>query len=396
MRKENGQCAPVRIFLVAGEASGDQLAADIIEPLREKFGGNVEFAGIGGPAMAARGIDSPIHMSKLSVLGFIEGLLAWRRIVKLAQHTARYANDWNSDIIVLVDSWGFTLRVARAIRAMHPEAILVKYVAPQVWASRPERAKTLAQAMDHLLTIHSFDASYFEKEGLDVTFVGNPVLSKWVKGDGICLRKSLGIAEEAKVLLVLFGSRSSEFLRLHESFAGAVRALRQRHPDLVVLCPLSRAIATQVRAAAADDPRLQDMVFLDEEKNTDAFDAADLALACSGTVTTELAAAGVPMVVGYRFGAFSWWLLKTFFLKTRFVSLVNVASEKMIVPEFLQNDCRVDVLCAALENLLVSSEEREAQTSALASAVQKMGTGGPPTSQRVALAIHSLWQNSAR
>ncbi len=396
MCKDKDQPAPVRIFLVAGETSGDALGAEIIEPLREKFGGNVEFFGIGGPAMAARGIDSPIHISQLSVLGYIEGLLAWRRIVKLAQSAALYADECSADIVILIDSWGFTLRVARAVRAIRPEALLVKYVGPQVWASRPGRAKTLGQAVDHLLTIHPFDAPYYETESLPITFVGNPVLSRYRPGDGAALRKSLNIAENAQILLVLFGSRSAEFSRLHEPFAEAVHRLRKRHPDLVVLCPLSRAIGTQVRAAATDDPRLQDMIFLDEEKNTDVFAAADLALACSGTVTTELAAARVPMVVGYKIGQLSWALLKTFFLKTRFVTLVNMASDKMIVPEFLQNNCQPGALYVALEQLLGNKKERDTQKKSLAVAIKKMTTDGSPTPQRVAGAIYSFWQKIKR
>ncbi len=386
---------PVRIFLVAGEASGDVLAAELIEPLRDRFGPNVVFAGVGGPALAARGIDSLIAMEQLTVLGYLEGLMAWRRIHKLAGQTAQLADAFSADIVILVDSWGFTMRVAKVLRALRPQVKLVKYVGPQVWASRPGRAKTLAKTVDHLLTIHAFDEPYYEGTGLPVTCVGNPVISRNKKGDGKFLRTAYNITQEKKVLLVLFGSRRAEFERLHEPFSQAVQRLKDTHPDLVVLCPLSHAIAVQVRAAATDDPRLQEMIFLDEAQNADAFAVADLALACSGTVTTELALAGIPMVVGYKIGGLSWFVLKTFFLKTRFASLVNVASDAMIVPEFLQADCEAGALSAALGYLLDDEARYDTQKKALADAITKMGSQGRSTAHSAAEAIHTLWQENA-
>ena len=387
---------PVRVFLVAGEASGDELAAALTEPLREQFGGAVEFAGIGGPAMAARGIESPIPLSQLTVLGYIEGLMAWWRIARLARQAARHADDFGADIVVLVDSWGFTLRVAKALRALRPQALLVKYVGPQVWASRPGRSKTLAAHVDHLLSIHPFDAPCYEGTGLGVSFVGNPVLSRPRRGDGAALRKALHLPAPAKILLVLFGSRKAEFARLHQPFVQAVQKLRANHPDLVVMAPLSATIATQVRAAAASDPALQDMILLDEAQKADAFAAADLALACSGTVTTELAMAGVPMVAGYKMGALSWFVMKRFFLRTPYVVLVNVALGRMLVPEFLQDQCTPGRISAALDRLLDDKTLRQSQIAGLAEAIKIMGSGAQDTPHRAACIIHGLWQEKAR
>jgi lipid-A-disaccharide synthase len=394
MAKQKAPDAPARIFLVAGEASGDVLAAELIEPLRERFGERVEFAGIGGPAMAAKGIESPIAMSQLSVLGFMEGLMAWRRISVLANKTARIIDAFQADIVVLVDSWGFTMRVAKAVRALRPQAILTKYVGPQVWATRPGRAAILADTVDQLLTIHSFDAPFYENTALPVSFVGNPVLCRKMAGNREALRKTYKLGPQDKVLLVLFGSRHAEFSRLQTPFMEAVHTLREKNPALMVFCPLSHAIATQVRAAAADDPRFADVIFLDEADKEDAFAAADLALACSGTVTTELAAAGVPMVVGYKVSPITWALLKTFFLKTRFASLVNVASNTMIVPEYIQGACQPAALSAALDELLNDDKARAEQKEALAGAVDKMGSNGPPTAQRAAEAIHKFWKKA--
>ncbi len=394
MAEQKAPDAPVRIYLVAGEASGDILAAELIDPLRECFGGKAVFAGIGGPAMAAKGIDSPIAMSQLSVLGYVEGLMAWGRIRRLAKETAMMIDEFQADIVVLVDSWGFTMRVAKAVRALRPQTALIKYVGPQVWASRPGRAVDLANTVDQLLTIHAFDAPFYDHTSLPVHFVGNPVLSRQRKGNGAALRKTYKLGPQDKVMLVLFGSRRAEFSKLQAPFMEAVQILRAKNPALTVFCPLSESIATQVRAAAINDPRFEDVIFLDEADKEDAFAAADLALACSGTVTTELAAAGVPMVVGYKVNPVTWGLLKVFLLKTRFASLVNVAAKAMIVPEYIQGACQSEALGAALDALLNDDRTRARQQKALADAVDKMGSNGPPTAQRAAEAIHEFWQNT--
>ena len=379
-----------RIFLVAGEASGDILAADLVGSLRECFDGHVEFAGIGGPAMAGQGISSSIALSQLSVLGYLEGLVAWRRIAILAKETAHRADAFGADIVVLVDSWGFTLRVARALRQIRPRALLVKYVGPQVWASRPGRVKTLAGAVDHLLAIHPFDARYYANTSLPVTFVGNPAVSQAVQGDGMALRKRLGLAPHAKILLVLFGSRKAEFERLHRPFVDAVRRLRAQHPDLVVIAPLSAAIASQVRTAAADDADLQNIILVDEGQRNDAFAAADLALACSGTVTTQLARYGVPMVVGYRLGAISGNLIRTFFLRSQ-ICLLNIAMGRQIVPEFVQGGCRAGPLADALHVLLDDDAALMAQRRNLAAAITAMRKGDISPAQKAASTIKALW-----
>ncbi|HET9161346.1 MAG TPA: lipid-A-disaccharide synthase, partial [Caulobacteraceae bacterium] len=160
-------------MLVAAEASGDNLGASLARELKKRLGEGVRFVGVGGTQMAREGIESPFNIAELSVLGLVEGLMAYPRVVARVKDTAALAAREKPDIAVLIDSWGFTLRVAHALRRLDPKLPLIKYVGPQVWASRPGRAKTLAAAVDHLLSIHMFDAPYFEREGLAVTFVGN-------------------------------------------------------------------------------------------------------------------------------------------------------------------------------------------------------------------------------
>ena len=165
---------PLKIMLVAAEASGDVLGAGLAQALKHRLGADVAFVGVGGPKMKAQGMDSPFDIAELSIFGLVDGLKAYGLVRRRVADTVALAVASRPDAIVLIDSWGFTIRVAKAIRAALPDVKLIKYVGPQVWASRPGRAKVLARTVDHLLALHSFDAPWFEREGLATTVVGRP------------------------------------------------------------------------------------------------------------------------------------------------------------------------------------------------------------------------------
>lgn len=377
------EARPVCILLVAAEASGDALGARLAAAIRRKLGDKVRFVGVGGAQMAAQGVVSPFDINQLSVLGLVEGLAAYPRVVARVRDTLDLARREHPDVAVLIDSWGFTLRVARGLKANMPHVPVIKYVGPQVWASRPGRAATLAATADHLLTIHAFDAPLFEAHGLATTFVGNPVLARrFPKADGAALRRALGAPQDAPVLLVAPGSRPAEIARMAAPFGGAVALLAARRPDLHVVVPVAQTVAEAVRRATADwagrvtlvdDPQLKDQ----------AMAGADVALACSGTVTTELAMAGPPVVVGYRLGGLSYAILKRM-VRTPWISLVNIAAGRMVMPEFIQQRCTASNLAAAVETLLSDASARSAQAEAQQSALTQMGRGGPDPSEAAA------------
>src|SRR5258708_12972138 len=202
-------------MLVAAEASGDDRGAGLARALKRRLGDGVRFVGVGGERMAAEGVRSPFDIADISILGLLDGLIASPRIVRRANQTAALAQRERPDVAVLIDSWGFTLRVAQRLRRQIPGLPLIKYVGPQVWATRPGRAKTLAAAVDHLLSIHAFDAPYFEAEGLPVTFVGNSALSlDFSNADPKRLRTQIGAGAADPILLVLPGSRPAEIDRV--------------------------------------------------------------------------------------------------------------------------------------------------------------------------------------
>ncbi len=364
----------VCVMLVAAEASGDNLGAALARALAARLGRGVRFVGVGGRRMAEAGIESPFPIAELSILGLVEGLMAYRKVRRRAVETAELAAREAPDVVVLIDSWGFTLRVAQQIRRRLPDAPLIKYVGPQVWASRPGRAKTLAATVDHLLTLHRFDAPYFEREGLSTTFVGSSVLTKsFADADPARLRAHIGAEPTDPILLVLLGSRPGEIARLGASFGDAVRRLAAGRPTLKVVMPVAATVAEQVRAQTATWP-VQPVLIEDEGLKDDAFVAATCALACSGSVTTELALAGCPMVVGYRLGTLTHMILKRL-ITTRYITLFNIAAAREVAPELVQDRCTGPALAAAAARLLDDPEGRAAQIQGQIAALDAMGRG---------------------
>ena len=375
---------PYKIMLVAAEASGDVLGAGLARALRRRLGADaVVFVGVGGEAMAAEGVQSPFNINELSILGALEGLMAYPRVLKKVAETAALAQREKPDVAVLIDSWGFTLRVAHALRAADPSLPLIKYVAPQVWASRPGRARTLARSVDHLLAIQAMDAPYFEREGLPTTFVGNPGLARDISDTNEDrLRKAIGLAADDPILLVLPGSRPAEVERLMGPFGEAVSLVKATRPNLQIVLPVANTVKDKVKSRVAAWPHPVHLIE-DDALKFDAMKAATLALACSGTVTTELALAGCPMVVAYKVGAITAAIVRLL-IRTPYINLLNIAAGEAIVPELLQEDCTGETLAAALAERLDNPSLREAQIAAQMVSLAKMGRGGPDPSEKAA------------
>jgi lipid-A-disaccharide synthase len=386
---------PLTVMLVAAEASGDDRGAGLARALKRRLGAGVRFVGVGGERMAAEGVQSPFDIADISILGLLEGLIAYPRIVRRADETADIARREKPDVAVLVDSWGFTLRVAQRLRRLAPNLPLIKYVGPQVWATRPGRAKTLAATVDHLLSIHAFDAPYFEAEGLPVTFVGNSALSlDFSKAGPARLRGQIGAGPDDPILLVLPGSRPGEIQRVLPPFEDAVRRLKADRPGLQVVIPAAPTVAELVKARVAGWPFRAHVIEGDEGK-LDAMKAAIVALACSGTVTTELALAGVPMVVGYRIGAVTYALLKGL-IRTRYITLFNIAAQAFVAPELVQGDCTGPKLAREVAARLDDADLRGRQVAAQYAALDKMGRGGPDPSEVAADALLKVLAGRAR
>ena len=383
---------PVTVMLVAAEASGDMLGAGLAQALRRRLGPGLRFIGLGGPRMTEEGVQSPFDIAELSILGLLEGLKAYPRVVRRADQLAELARTDRPDVAVLIDSWGFTIRVARRLRRLYPDLPLVKYVGPQVWASRPGRARTLASAVDLLLAIHAFDAPYFEAEGLKTVFVGSPALARdFSAADPARLRAHIGAEADTPILLVLPGSRPSEIARLSPVFEDAVARLAADRPGLRVVIPVAETVAGLVREAVATW-RVRPDLIEDETLKVDALCAGTAALACSGTVSTELALARRPMVVAYRVGEVTYRLLKRL-IRTPYASLVNIAAGAPVIPELLQHEATGPKLAQAVGRLLDDADARARQVAAQDAALLKMGKGQGDPATKAAEAVIALLQS---
>ncbi len=386
---------PICVMLVAAEASGDILGAGLAGALRKKLGDRVRFVGVGGVGMEREGVISPLDISELSILGMVEGLFAYSRVVKRANETVALAAREKPDVAVLIDSWGFNLRVAQRLRKLDPAMPLIKYVGPQVWASRPGRAATLAATVDRLLSIHAFDAPYFEAAGLKTTFVGNSALFRDFSGaDTQRLKNHIGATANDEILLILPGSRPAEVRRLMPIYREAVAKVLEVRPALKLVIPVAETVAALVKTNLAAWPMPVHAIEGDQLKY-DAMRAATVALACSGTVTTELALAGCPMVVAYRISPLGHFVLKRV-LTTKYATLFNVAAGAEVAPEFLQYDCTPDALAKALLTRLDDPQLRQAQVERQYAALNKMGRGLPDPSNLAADAVIEALEDRGR
>lgn len=379
----------LRIFMVAGEASGDLLAREVVEAIRQKAD-DVVFAGIGGQELASVGIHSPFDISPLSVLGFAEGIKAYGTVVKLADAATDAILEFGPDAVVLVDSWGFTLRVAQRVRARAPHIKLIKLIGPQVWATRPGRAKTLAASVDYLLCMHDMEAPFYAPYRLPVTVIGNPALSRSTAGNGAKFRSAHDIKVDDQVCLVLPGSRRSELAKVAPVLVEAAQQIKAEMPGVrIVISPAGNMIEA-FDEAFPDASAWADVLRVPEERY-DAMAAADLALACSGTVTSEVAMQDTPMIVAYRTGWLTWALARGLLYKKRHITLLNIVSDDSeIVPEFVQTRQRPELISEQAVAWLKDPATLEKQKEAQRRALERMRGNGASAAEISAEAILSV------
>lgn len=374
------------IYLVAGEPSGDFLGARLMAALRSLSGGDIAFAGVGGEAMRAEGMASLFPQADLAVMGLAEVLPRIPRILRRLEQTLGDIAARRPDAIVTIDSWGFTGRLAKRLKASGSRVPRIHYVAPMVWAWREKRVHQLAARVDLLLCLLPNEPPYFERVGLRAIHVGHPVIESGAdRGDAARLRANLAIPWDAPVLCLLPGSRRSETSRLLPIFGAVTARLPATIPGLRVVIPTVETVGDEVARTVASWPLRPDVV-RGAEARYDAFAASRAALAASGTVTLELAMAGLPMVVGYRVAPLTGMIARRL-LKIGQVSLPNLLAGRPIVPEFLQQDCRPAAIVPELERLMTSEVAREEQRTGLGDALARLQAGVELPSHRAARAV---------
>lgn len=370
-----------RVFIIAGEASGDVLGARLMTALRAQRAG-VEFSGIGGARMAEAGLTSQFPMQELAVMGLAEILprifLLRRRIAE----TVAAIRATRPDIVVTIDSPGFCLRVLKGIAA--EKIRRVHYVAPQVWAWRQERVKHFPGLWDELLCLLPFEPDFFSPYGLNPVFVGHPVLESGADlGNAARFRAQYNIAPDAVPVMLMPGSRVTETKRLLPVFRQTLTLLSAQIPNLVPVLAAAPGIADAVAAHTADWEQ-KPIIVRDVAERYDAFAAAQAALTKSGTSTLELAMAGVPMAVTYRVNTLSAAMAKRL-IKVKYVAMINLLAGQALVPELLQQDCTPEKLAATLHTLLTEPKAAAAQRAGFAAALATLAApSGTPSAAAAA------------
>ena len=381
------------IMLVVGEPSGDQLGAQLMAGLKKLAGDRLQIVGVGGEAMTKEGLKSLFPLDATSVMGLREVVPRIPAILRRVRQATDFARTTHPDLVVLIDSPDFTHRIAQALKRIDPSIRTANYPPPQVWASRSYRARKMARYMDAVLTMFPFEAAFFERYGIAAYSVGYPVIERAGRmTGGADFRKRHGIPSDAPLLAVLPGSRRSEIRFILPPFKEATRILAREIPGLISVLPTVRHVAPLVREAVKDWPTPVYVVETDDEKFA-AFDAADAALAASGTVTSELALARTPMVVGYRVGWLTFALVRHL-MHTPHITLINLVLNRRAVPEFIQDQCTGDVLARALKPLFTDDSVRTQQLRDLEEAVRAFGGGQEPPSLRAARAVLELAESA--
>ncbi|WP_374432560.1 lipid-A-disaccharide synthase [Tabrizicola sp.] len=371
---------PRKLFLIAGEPSGDRLGAALMAGLKA-LSPNVAFAGVAGPLMQAEGMESLFPMEELSVMGIAEVLPKYFHLKRRIREAAEAALASGAEALVTIDSPDFGLRVAALVKAAKPGMRTIHYVAPSVWAWRPGRAARMAKVIDHVLALLPFEPPYMTAAGMTCDFVGHPVVAEPLA----TAAEAAAFAGEGPLLLALPGSRRGEVTRLAPVFGEVVARLKARHTNLRVALPTVRGVADLVEELTATWA-VRPQIIQDPSAKRGAFAAATVALAASGTVSLELAANGCPMVIAYDMHPLTLWLMRRAALIDT-VTLVNLVSETRVVPEFIGPDCRAEKIAPALEAVMANPA---AQQQAMALTMERLGKGGEPPGLRAARSVLSV------
>jgi lipid-A-disaccharide synthase len=371
------------IYLIAGEQSGDILGARLMQAVKARRP-DITFAGVGGSAMAAQGLTSLFPIRALALMGLFEVLPKIFELRTLLKRTTADIQTKAPDVLVTIDSPGFTLRV---LKALQPTALKrAHYVAPQAWAWRENRVKHYPGLWDELLCLLPFEPAFFARHGLSAQFVGHPVLESGADtGNAERFRNRHAIPAGAKILTVMPGSRQTEVSRLLPILEATIGLLPE---PVVPVVPLAGPVEAIVRQRTASWP-IPPILVADTEGKHDAFAASDAALTKSGTSTLELALANVPMLVTYRINPVSHQIVKRV-VRVKYASIVNLLLDRPVIPELLQYESRPDRLAAELHRLLTDRDAAAAQRQGFAEALTLLRPASGSPSESAADAVLSM------
>ena len=373
----------LKIYLIAGEPSGDLLGSRLMRALRSKTGGKVEFFGLGGDTMEAEGLKPLFDISDLAIMGLAEIIPSIPKVLRHIRNTVDDIVRVQPDVVVTIDSWSFASRVQKALRRKKTGIPQVHYVAPQVWAWKKKRARTMYKYIDALMTLLPQEPKYFTPYHLETVFVGHPVIeSEVLHADGEAFRRRFDIPADKKIITVLPGSRKTEVSRLLPVFLASARQLLEKGGDFYFVIPTVKTVSSQVKEMVKDCG-LPLQVVETQADRYDAFRASEAAIAASGTVALELAICHIPHVIAYRVSRLTAWIIAKI-MKIQFVNLTNIMLGRLIVPELLQEQCVCGNITANISELLQKGDLYEREMEGFAKVKQTLSSGTQTPSENAA------------
>lgn len=364
----------LKIYIIAGEPSGDLLGSRLMRAMVKKTHGQVEFYGVGGESMENAGFKSLFDISDLAIMGLAEVIPSIPKVLRLIKRTVADIEAVQPDVVMTIDSWSFGSRVQKILRKKKLGIPQVHYVAPQVWAWKKKRARTMNKYVDHLLTLLPQEPKYFTPYGLETTFVGHPVIeSKVVHGSGEDFRKKFRLAGDKKIIAVLPGSRKTEVSKMLPVFLETARKLYEEDQSLCFVIPTVKTVAGMVKQLASES-KLPITIVEDEDDRHNAFKASAAAMAASGTVALELAIANVPHIIAYKVSALTAILVRRF-MHIQFVNLSNILLGREVVPELLQEQCVSGNICRYLKQFLAKEDIYDRQMEGFQKVREILGLG---------------------
>lgn len=344
---------PIKIFIIAGEESGDKLGSKLMRELKLQSHGKVKFAGVGGESMKQEGLDSLFPMSQISLMGFWEIIPHIVKLAMLVKNTINAILDFNPDIVVTIDSPGFAMQVVKKVRSKI-NAKFIHYVAPSVWAYKPERARKMQPYYDLVLALLPFEPPYFEKVGLACKFVGHPIIEDGLgQKTSSQFKKKYDIKTDNMVIGVMCGSRQGEIKTLLPIIKDTISILAPQLKQQVtwIFPTVSTNLATEIESILKP-LNINIRVPIREQDKIGMFKSMDYAIVKSGTSSLELALAEIPMLVTYKINNISAWILRHIYKFSNFASIVNILAKKEVIPEYLQEKCAPPILASAMLELI--------------------------------------------
>jgi len=373
----------LKVYLIAGEPSGDLLGSRLMRAIRRKTDDNVDFYGLGSDTMEAEGLKSLFDISDLAIMGLVEVIPSIPKVLKHIKNTIDDIINVKPDVVITIDSWSFCARVHKKLRKLKTGIPQIHYVAPQVWAWKKKRARTMYKYIDALMTLLPQEPKYFTPYNLETVFVGHPVIeSEALTAKGDDFRNKFSVASNQKVITLLPGSRKTEVSKLLPVFLEAAETLYQQNHNLYFVIPTVKTVSSQVKNIVAQN-KIPIKVVETQQERYQAFQASEVAIAASGTVALELAICNIPHVVAYKVSPLTAWIVSKV-MKIQFVNLTNIMLGRLIVPELLQEQCNAKIIASKTNELMNKQDLYEREINGFSKVKSTLSKGSQTPSENAA------------